>query len=46
MFTPVNLRYTSHHLWLNPVGRNDVYVGITDFAQKEIGRIDSLDIQR
>ncbi len=44
MHTPRNLRYTAGHLWLRPVGRNDIYVGITDFAQKELGRIDSLDI--
>ena len=41
-----NLRYTEHHLWLRPVGRNDIYIGITDYAQKELGRIDSLDMQR
>jgi len=44
MFIPVNLRYTTHHLWLRPIGRKDIYVGITDYAQKELGRIDSLDI--
>ncbi len=44
MHIPPNLRYTAHHLWLRPVGRNDIYVGITDYAQKELGRIDSFDI--
>lgn len=45
MHTPAALRYTEHHLWLRPVGRNDIYIGITDYAQKELGRIDSFDIQ-
>lgn len=45
MHIPPNLRYTEHHLWLRPVGKNDIYIGITDYAQKELGRIDSLDIQ-
>jgi glycine cleavage system H protein len=44
MFIPSNLYYTDQHLWLRPAGRNDVYVGITDFGQKETGRIDSLEI--
>lgn len=46
MFMPLNLRYTSNHLWLREVGRQDLYVGITDYAQKELGRIDSIEIQR
>lgn len=46
MYIPVNLRYTSRHLWLRPVGRTDMYVGVTHYAQKKLGRIDSLDIQR
>lgn len=45
MFIPVNLHYTSNHLWLRDVGRQDVYVGITDYAQKELGRIDFIEIQ-
>jgi glycine cleavage system H protein len=45
MHIPTNLRYTTHHLWLRPVGRNDIYVGITDFAQKELGRIDSFELE-
>lgn len=45
MFIPVNLRYTSNHLWLREVGRQDAYIGITDFAQKELGRIDSIEIK-
>jgi glycine cleavage system H protein len=46
MFIPINLHYTSNHLWLRDIGRQDVYIGITDYAQKELGRIDSIEIQR
>lgn len=46
MFIPLNLRYTSNHLWLREVGRQDLYVGITDYAQKELGRIDSIEIEQ
>lgn len=46
MFIPLNLRYTGKHLWLRELGRQDAYVGITDFAQKELGRIDYIEIQR
>jgi glycine cleavage system H protein len=46
MFMPLNLRYTLNHLWLREVGRQDLYVGITDYAQKELGRIDFIEIQR
>ncbi len=46
MFIPVNLHYTSNHLWLCEVGRQDAYVGITDFGQKALGRIDSIELQR
>ena len=45
MNVPLNLLYTTDHLWLRSVGRNDIYIGITDFAQKELGRIDSFEIQ-
>lgn len=45
MFVPINLRYTMNHLWLRDVGRQDVYVGITDYAQKELGRVDSIEMQ-
>ena len=45
MFIPVNLRYTNNHLWLRDIGRQDVYIGITDYAQKELGRIDLVEMQ-
>lgn len=42
MQIPKNLLYSKNHLWLRKIGLVDYYVGITDFAQKEIGTIKSL----
>lgn len=39
MLIPKNLYYTKNHLWLRKIGAYDFCVGITDFAQKEIGEI-------
>ncbi|MGE8423454.1 MAG: glycine cleavage system protein H [Sphingobacterium siyangense] len=39
MFTPEELLYTETHLWLRKIGSNDYCVGITDFAQRQIGEI-------
>lgn len=36
MFLPDDLFYTTEHLWLITIGRQDNYVGITDFAQKNL----------
>ena len=38
MNVPENLKYTSDHEWIRKEG-NCVYVGITDFAQTELGDI-------
>lgn len=43
MFIPKNLYYTENHLWLRKIGLFDFCVGITDFAQKEIGEIDLIE---
>ncbi|AZA51789.1 glycine cleavage system protein H [Chryseobacterium sp. G0201] len=40
MLTPKNLYYTKNHLWMRKIGLYDFCIGITDFAQKEIGEID------
>ncbi|REC79633.1 glycine cleavage system protein H [Chryseobacterium elymi] len=40
MLIPKNLYYTKNHLWLRKIGLYDFCIGITDFAQKEIGEID------
>lgn len=43
MNIPTNLRYTSEHEWIRVEG-NEAYVGITDYAQSELGEIVFLDI--
>lgn len=40
---PSELRYTSDHEWIKVEG-NQAYVGITDFAQRELGDIVYIDI--
>ncbi len=39
MLIPGNLFYTKNHVWLRKIGLYDFCLGITDFAQKEIGEI-------
>ena len=43
MNNPSNLRYTKDHEWLRVEGEN-AYVGITDYAQSELGEIVFVDI--
>lgn len=40
---PENLRYTSEHEWIR-VEADEAYVGITDYAQSELGEIVFLDV--
>ena len=40
---PDNLKYTREHEWLRTEG-NEAVIGITDFAQKELGDIVFIDI--
>ena len=40
---PENLKYTSDHEWIRVEG-NEAYVGVTDFAQSELGDIVYVDI--
>ena len=40
---PENLKYTKDHEWIRISG-NEAYVGITDFAQSELGDIVFIDI--
>ncbi|MCX6167444.1 MAG: glycine cleavage system protein GcvH [Sphingobacteriales bacterium] len=40
---PSELKYTSDHEWIKVEG-NEAYVGITDFAQRELGDIVYIDI--
>ncbi|HJX71372.1 MAG TPA: glycine cleavage system protein GcvH [Bacteroidales bacterium] len=44
MNIPGNLRYTKNHEWINLDGRT-AFVGITDFAQSELGDIVFLEIE-
>ncbi len=46
MLVPKNHYYTEHHLWLRKIGLYDFCVGITDFAQKEIGEIYLVEFMR
>jgi glycine cleavage system H protein len=41
---PANLKYTKDHEWVRVEG-NDAYVGITDFAQGELGDIVYVEIE-
>ena len=40
---PENLKYSSDHEWLRVEG-NEAYIGITDFAQDELGEIVFVDV--
>src|SRR5690554_2607795 len=40
---PENLKYSSDHEWVKVEG-NEAYVGITDFAQEELGDIVFIDV--
>lgn len=39
MNVPADLKYTNTHTWLEDMGDNNYRVGITDFAQDELGDI-------
>ncbi|MFG2917377.1 glycine cleavage system protein GcvH [Kitasatospora sp. NPDC048298] len=36
---PTNLKYTDDHEWVETVGKDRARVGITDYAQKQLGDI-------
>ena len=40
---PSNIRYTSEHEWIRVEG-DEAYVGITDYAQSELGEIVFIDV--
>ena len=40
---PDNLRYTSEHEWIRVEG-DEAFVGITDYAQSELGEIVFIDV--
>jgi glycine cleavage system H protein len=41
---PKDIRYTSEHEWIRVEG-DEAYVGITDYAQSELGEIVFIDVQ-
>jgi len=45
MNIPSNLKYTKDHEWINANG-NEAYIGITEFAQQELGDIVYVDIEK
>jgi len=46
MNIPNNLKYTKDHEWVFIKSENEILCGITDFAQKELGDIVYVDIER
>lgn len=44
MRTPSELRYTAEHLWVREAGDGVAVVGITDFAQDQLGEIVYVDL--
>jgi len=44
MTIPDNLKYTKDHEWIRPEG-NTAFIGITDFAQGELGDIVFIEIE-
>ncbi|HPQ97928.1 MAG: glycine cleavage system protein GcvH [Lewinellaceae bacterium] len=44
MNTPENLKYTKEHEWIRVEG-NTAYVGITDFAQGELGELVYVEVE-
>ena len=44
MNVPANLKYTKEHEWIRLEGEN-AFVGITDFAQRELGEIVFIEVE-
>ena len=42
---PANCKYTKDHEWLRVEGGNVAYVGITDFAQGELGELVYVEVE-
>ena len=45
MTIPENLRYTNDHEWIRVEDGNIAYIGITDFAQSELGEIVYVEVE-
>lgn len=44
MSIPANLKYTSDHEWIRVEG-NEAFIGITDYAQSELGEIIYVEVE-
>ncbi len=44
MNIPANLKYTNEHEWIHTEADNTAYIGITDYAQSQLGDIVFVDI--
>ena len=42
---PANLKYTEDHEWIRLEGADVAYVGITDFAQSELGDLVYVEVE-
>lgn len=42
---PTNLKYTEEHEWLRLEGSNIAYIGITEFAQSELGDLVYIEVE-
>lgn len=42
---PSNLKYTEEHEWIRVEGKNIAYIGITDFAQGELGDLVYVEVE-
>jgi glycine cleavage system H protein len=45
MSFPANLKYTKDHEWVKPESGNTFLVGITDYAQRELGDIVYVEVE-
>ena len=45
MTFPANCKYTSDHEWIRLEGDDTAYVGITDFAQGELGELVYIEVE-
>lgn len=45
MTFPADLKYTKDHEWIRVEGDNIIYVGITDFAQSELGELVYVEVE-
>lgn len=46
MYCPTGYKYLHNHLWFQSVGKQDILIGVTDFIQKEIGRIELIEVEK